>query len=173
MPVDIFTIAAVTDQLSEVLPGCRIDKVLAPSELSVGLKVWGRGYSGWLVASADPRLPHVYVTETKVAKGMETPTPFIMLLRKYCLGGRIEAVRQAHLERLLTFDIATHDFGTVSLIAELMGNRSNLILADSEDTILGALKLIGPRQSRIRRILPHSSYRPPPEPERRDPAGHP
>ena len=47
-------------------------------------------------------------------------------------------------------------------MTEIMGNRSNVILVGGDGTVLGAIKLIGPRQSRLRKILPHAVYEPPP-----------
>ncbi len=171
MPFDIFTTAAVADQLAACTPGCRIDKVVATSDLTIGLKLWGRDYSGWLVASASPNHPHIYLSHGKLAKATDVPPPFVMLLRKYFRGARIQSVHQEHLERVLVVDIATHEFGELELVAEIMGNRSNVILVSGDGEILGAQKLIGPQQSRIRRILPHCRYEPPPEPIRRDASG--
>src|ERR1022692_4147842 len=95
MPFDVFTMAAVRDELDAVVLGARVDKVIQTSELAVALKLWRREWSGHLVMSAAASHARVYVTEGKLAKGFETPSPFLMLLRKYCTGGRIEAIRQA------------------------------------------------------------------------------
>ena len=162
MPFDVFTMAAIGDECNECIVGSRIDKIIQPSDLAIALKLYGRGQSNWLLASANASNSRVYLTAQKLAKGFETPSPFIMLMRKYCLGARLEAVRQIRLERVLMYDFIGQSEGSVTLVVEIMGNRSNVILKAQDETILGALKLIGPHQSRIRRIVPHARYELPP-----------
>lgn len=166
MPFDIFTMAAIRDEMAERVVGGRIDKVIQPSALSIAFNLWAGRRSQSILISADSRHARAYLASQKLAKGFETPSPFLMLLRKHCGGGRIEKVRQAHLERVLFLDVTTHERTPVTLVAEIMGNRSNIILLDDEAKILGAVKLVGSRQSRVRRILPHVSYMLPP-PQRR------
>lgn len=161
MPFDVFTMAAVCDELSENVLGARIDKIIQPSELSVLLRLW-KGGADSIIMSADPRFARVHRTDAKLAKGPETPSSFLMLLRKYCAGARIESVCQIHLERVLRLDLGSREYGQVSIMCEVMGNRSNIILASSNGEILGAVKLIGSSKSRVRRILPHVSYMLPP-----------
>lgn len=164
MPFDIFTMAATRDELERTAIGTRVDKVIQPSRFAVALRLWGPGVSCSLLISADSRYSRVHATTDKLAKAFETPSPFVMLLRKYLTGSHIQAVRQVRLERVLMVDIATKPAGAVTLVTEVMGNRSNIILVDGAEKILGAIKLIGPRQSRVRHILPHVSYiLPPPQ----------
>ena len=161
MPFDIFTAAAMRDELAVKITGARVDKIIQTSQLAVSLRMWSKGWSGSVVISADASSARVYATEAKLSKGMETPPPFLMLLRKYCTSGRVTRVEQVPLDRILTLDISQHEHGDIRLIAEIMGNRSNVILVDADGTILGALRLIGARQSRTRRIFPHVRYEPP------------
>lgn len=161
MPFDVFTMAAVRDELDARVRGARVDKVLQPADMTVALKLWRPGFSGSLIMSAAASQARVYLTDAKTTKGFETPSPFLMLLRKYCIGARIGEIRQDHLERILRIDMTTGEHGQVTLIAECMGNRSNLILT-STDEVLGAGRLIGPKQSRVRRIFPHVPYVAPP-----------
>ena len=114
MPFDVFTMAAVRDELDGTLAGGRIDKVLQTSNLAVAFKIWAGGVNRHLVLSAAGAQARVYATESKLAKGFETPSPFLMLLRKYCTGGRVGEIRQAHLDRVLHIDLTTHEHGRVS-----------------------------------------------------------
>ncbi|SRR5579884_379840 len=164
MPFDIFTMAAIHDEIAG-MARARVDRVIQPSERSIALKLWGRGSGAWLVMSASPH-PRVYLAADRLAKGAETPSPLLMLLRKYCAGARLEGARQAPLDRVLFVDLTGHEHGPVTLVAEIMGNRSNVILTRADGEILGAVKLVGPHQSRHRRILPHVSYMLPPSQSR-------
>ena len=167
MPFDIFTAAAIRDELETRALNARVDKVIQTSALAVALRLWSPGWSGWVLFSADARHPRVYATESKFSKGVETPPPFVMLLRKYCIGGRLNRLHQVHLDRILEVGILHHDHGQVTLVTELMGNRSNVILVDADGSILGSLKHVGRRQSRTRRIMPHERYQLPPNQPRR------
>jgi predicted ribosome quality control (RQC) complex YloA/Tae2 family protein len=55
-----------------------------------------------------------------------------------------------------------------TLIVEIMGRHSNVVLVDREGEILDALKRVPPATSRVRPILPHLPYAPPPQ-EKADP----
>jgi predicted ribosome quality control (RQC) complex YloA/Tae2 family protein len=161
VPFDLFTVAAITDELQETIVGARVDRVIQPAELTVGWRVRARGRNLTVVASADPSAPRLYATAVKLAKAAETPSAFIMLLRKYCEGARISGVRQEHLERVVRIEM-DGEHGAVVAVIEIMGRHSNVILVDATDTILGAVKTIGASQSRVRRVVPHIAYMLPP-----------
>src|SRR5207248_7943594 len=57
----------------------------------------------------------------------------------------------------------------VTLIAEVMGKHSNVILVDGDGIILGSIKRITARISRYREVLPRRPYVPPPPQLRRVP----
>src|SRR5439155_6050501 len=100
-------------------------------------------------------------------------TPLLLLLRKYVRGGRIVDVDQPRLERLLRIAVSTHvDEGpphAVELFAELMGRRSNVILVDTDRTILDALIRLPPSVNAPRPLLPHLPYRVPTPENKTDP----
>jgi predicted ribosome quality control (RQC) complex YloA/Tae2 family protein len=87
-----------------------------------------------------------------------------MLLRKYLCGGRIIEVVQIPWERIVAFNIEVYapEKGLCrrSLILEMLGRRSNLILVDDNLLILDALKRlngdreIGPGQIYLRPAAP-------------------
>ncbi len=56
-----------------------------------------------------------------------------------------------------------------TLIVEIMGRHSNAILVGAQSVILDALKRVPPSTSRVRPILPHLTYAPPPPQEKADP----
>lgn len=56
-----------------------------------------------------------------------------------------------------------------TLVIEIMGRHSNAILVDARGRVLDALKRVPPSTSRVRPILPHLSYAPPPPQEKADP----
>ena len=59
--------------------------------------------------------------------------------------------------------------GAVSLICEIMGRLSNLILLDEADEVMDALRRVPASINRYRTILPHRPYVPPPPQKKLDP----
>ncbi len=57
----------------------------------------------------------------------------------------------------------------MTLVVEIMGRHSNAVLVDAHGDIVDALKRVPPSLSRVRPILPHLPYAPPPPQEKADP----
>ena len=161
MPFDTLTMAAVADEIRDAARGGQVQRIIQPSAPSVSLAIYGGGTLHWLVLSADARYGRVHLASERLAKGFATPSSFVMLLRKHLEGSRLVDMQQQPYERVLqlTFGAPEH---RVTLVAEIMGKHSNVVLLDTDETILGALKIVPPRQSRVRPIVPGGRYTPPP-----------
>lgn len=89
-----------------------------------------------------------------------------MLLRKRLTGARLSGVRQPELERMLCLDFGTvNELGdeiTLTLVMEVMGRYSNIILVDGEGKIIDALKRVDAAMSSERLVLPGVAYHTPP-----------
>ena len=173
MALDAIFLSAVREELEKKLLGARVDKVQQPDRHSLILHLRGTGGSGKLLISASPNPPRVHLTETSPENPAQPPM-FCMLLRKHLTGGRIAAITQPPLERLLdfTFD-CTDELGEPCqkhLIAELMGRGANLILCGADGRILDCMRRVGFEDSEKRQVLPGLFYRLPPLAEKRDPA---
>jgi predicted ribosome quality control (RQC) complex YloA/Tae2 family protein len=160
MPFDTMALAAVADEVSAATGG-QIQRIIQPSAASIALAIYSGGDRRWLVMSADARYARVQFSGERLAKAFATPSSFVMLLRKYFEGGRLHGVEQVPFERILILTLGRQDHH-VRLVTEIMGKHSNIILLDDSDTILGAIKLVPPRLSRVRPILPGRTYEPPP-----------
>src|SRR6266446_1902867 len=152
MQIDAITLAAVADEWRTLLTGARIDTIIQPTEYTIALQCYAPGSQGegghnrWLYLSAHPQLARVHLTALKPAKISSEPPPFVMLLRKYLEGTRIETITQPRWERMLELTTG-HRSGPDSnervryrLIIEVMGRLSNIILCDEHGLILGSLK---------------------------------
>jgi predicted ribosome quality control (RQC) complex YloA/Tae2 family protein len=106
MYFDALTIAAVADELRETILGGRIQRVLQTGPLSIGLEIYNRGQRHQLLASAHPQLARAHLVRARLTRGVEQDTPMLLLMRKYVLGGRVIAVEQPALERILLLSIA-------------------------------------------------------------------
>ena len=108
-----------------------------------------------------------HLTEVKPRRGVELPSPLLLLLRKHVRGARIAAVRNPPFERILEIEMGKEkeieiEKESVTLIVEAMGRHANVILVDGDGTVLEAIKRVGPRMSRVRPILPGRPYARPP-----------
>lgn len=105
MYFDALTLAAVADELRATILGGRVQRVLLPSPLSIGLEVYAHRQRHQLLASAHPQFARVHLVGRKLSRGVDHATPLLLLLRKYVLGGRIVAIEQPALERILLISI--------------------------------------------------------------------
>lgn len=182
MYIDAITLAALADEWRLLLARARIDTIIQPTEHSLAFQCYAPGTEGqggqnrWLNLSIHPQLARAHLTARKPTKIASEPPPFVMLLRKYLEGTRIEAIEQPRWERVLEI-IASHPSSPGSeertryrLILEIMGRMSNLILCNEQGLILGSLKHVGADVNRYRVVATNIAYLPPP-PQQRSFAG--
>ena len=161
MAFDGTTIAAVRKELSDSILGGRIYKIAQPEpdELLITIKTPEGQRKLYISASAS--LPLIYLTDENKPSPMTAPG-FCMLLRKYVGNGRITAISQPGLERILFFDIEhLNELGDLCrkrLIVEIMGKHSNIIFCDDKDKILDSIKHVSAQMSSVREVLPGRTY---------------
>lgn len=153
------------------LVGGKIDKIHQPEKDELMMMVRSGGENHRLLLCANPAHARAQLTDSKRTNPLEAPA-FCMLLRRRIAGGRILAVEQPHMDRVLEITIeAQNDWGDLvpyKLIAEIMGKYSNIILADEGGRIVDAIRRVGPGMSSVRIILPGQPYAPPPAQDKRD-----
>lgn len=161
MAFDGVTVAAIVAQCNRVLIGSRIYKIAQPEndELLLTLKTQQGQYR--LVLSADASLPLIYLTQDNKPSPMTAPN-FCMLLRKHIQNGRITAITQPGLERIMNIEIEHLDeLGDLchkTLIIEVMGKHSNIIFCDNQKKIIDSIKHISGMVSSVREVLPGKDY---------------
>ncbi len=165
MAMDSITVRALAMELDGLLAGGRIDKIYQPErgEVIIGIRSAGTNYK--LLLCANPSFPRVHITESK-AENPATPPMFCMLLRKHLSAGKILKVYQHSFERVIKIDVESRDeLGELSvktLIAEIMGKHSNIILADKNGKIIDSVYHVDITISSLRQILPGLMYENPP-----------
>lgn len=170
MSLDGFSMHALVKELSRALIGGRIDKITQPNKQTIILSVRQPGRNYLLHITTNPANPAAHLLEKPLENPPEPPV-FCMVLRKQIETGRIAALRQHGLDRLLLLDIDTLAAGgritTKTLVLELMGKYSNIILVE-DGIILDALRKIGTTSSRVRTVLPGDAYELPPMQDKLD-----
>jgi len=160
MYLDSITVAALADEFTQQLVGGRVQDSVQIDDLSLGLEIYAHRQRHYLLISAEASSARACLLEDKLRRGVDHPSPIGLQLRKYVEGARVDAVGQPPWERVLWIDFSG-DEGDTRLIIELMDKRSNIILCDG-DTVLEAIKRIGPDVNRYRVTLPGKPYVPPP-----------
>ena len=161
MALDGIAIAALGNELKVKILGSRIYKIAQPEndEIMLTLKAAKGQYR--LLISADASLPFLYLTEANKPSPATAPG-FCMLLRKHIQNGRISAIRQPSLERILMFDIdhlnEMGDMCRKTLVVEIMGKHSNIIFLDDKDMVIDSIKHISSAVSSVREVLPGRDY---------------
>jgi len=168
MSLDGAFLHIVKNELSPLV-GSRVDKVYQPSreELVISLRTFRDGTKK-LIFSANSMSARVNLTEAAFENPQQPPM-LCMLMRKHLGGGRLTAIRQDGLERILYFDFeCTNEIGDIvtnTLIAEIMGRHSNIILV-RDGRVIDSVKRVTDDISSVRRVLPNIEYETPPREER-------
>lgn len=166
MALDGLVIRAMVHELQKCIGG-RINKIHQPSEHDIVMQLRAQGGGHKLLLSANPTYPRVHFTVQQFLNPTEAPM-FCMLLRKHLEGGVIERIEQVDMERIIRIHTRQRDeLGDISLktlVIELMGRHSNIILLDSnEGRILDGIHHVTPAISNYRIVMPGSAYTAPPE----------
>ena len=176
--VDAITLAAVADEWRTLLRNARIDTIIQPTEHALALQCYSPGAQGegghnrWLYLSAHPQFARAHITALKPPRIASEPPAFVMLLRKYLEGARIERIEQPRWERIVEI-VAGYRSNPDSdervrfrLIIEIMGRLSNIVFCDEQGMILGSLKRVGSDVNRYRTVVANVPYVPPPPQQR-------
>ena len=173
MSFDGFFLHHLTKELQEELLYGRIQKVNQPFERGLVLTIRNNRKNYKLLLSAHPVFGRVQIT-TADFQNPQTPNTFTMIIRKYLQGAIIESITQIENDRILEIAFSNkNEIGDnikVTLMVEIMGKHSNIILIDkAESKIIESIKHIGFSQNSYRTILPGSTYLAPPKTEAKNP----
>ena len=157
----------MTEELRRELLGGRIQKINQPFEQELVLQIRSNRKSHKLLLSAHSVFGRVQLTDTTF-ENPAVPNTFIMVMRKYLQGAVIEAIQQVENDRILEISVSNKneigDSVAVTLVIEIMGKHSNIILLDkASGKIIEAIKHVGFSQNSYRTILPGSTYVAPPQ----------
>ena len=165
MTLDGITCQLLANELNKELEGKRVDKIYMPDKHTVILHIRFTGGYQKLLISIDPGAPRICFAENTL-DNPSIPPSFCMLLRKYLAGSRIESVTNPGYERIIEITVSKYDElkdrKTYTLIVELMGRFSNLVLINENDRILDSAIHVDFSVSRVREVMPARVYEYPP-----------
>jgi len=160
MPFDVFTIRYLIQELNESLRDGKIVKINQPESDELVLSIHAKGNNHKLSISCSPNLPRINLTSAKTTNPLAAPA-FCMSLRKHLSSGVINNFSLLNNDRIVRIDITAYgemlDKNEYSLIFELMGRYSNIILTDINMRIISCCKQI-PFFDSSRQIIPNVVY---------------
>jgi predicted ribosome quality control (RQC) complex YloA/Tae2 family protein len=167
MNFDTFSIAAIAGELRATVLQGRVQQVIQINSLTYAFEIYLHPLRYYLTIAVEPQSPRLYLTPQRARRGVGHDTPLMLVLRKYLRGAILTAIEQPPNERILYFYFDAR-LGPVMMVAEMLGTRSNLLLLESDLTILGVARL--PKSEGQRDLLPNHFYRPPPAQHKLQPA---
>ncbi len=172
MTLDGITCQLLANELNKELEGKRVDKIYMPDKHTVILHIRFTGGYQKLLISIDPGAPRICFAENTL-DNPSIPPSFCMLLRKYLAGSRIESVTNPGYERIIEITVSKYDElkdrKTYTLIVELMGRFSNLVLINENGRILDSAIHVDFSVSRVREVMPARVYEYPPSQDKLKP----
>lgn len=165
MSFDGIVLYGIIHELQQLLVGNKINRIYQPNKNELIFFIIHNRKEHKLIVSADAVNCRIHLSDT-IKQNPSSPPMFCMLLRKYLLGGKIKSIFQKGLERIVEIAINNTDefmqLKEYKLIIEIMGKHSNIILTDSQNTVIDSIKRISFEVNRYREILPGKTYSNPP-----------
>jgi len=158
VPFDSVCLRAIETEL-QPLVGAKAQRWVVLGRWAIGVQLYD-GREHWLLISASPEHGRVHLLSGRPER--RDPTQFVTDLRTKLPDSTLATVKQRHMDRILDLSFSMEG-ETFVLTAEIMGKHSNIVLRDSHNRTVAALKWVGAKHSR-RPILPGKPYEEPFEP---------
>lgn len=170
MPLDGIFAGYLADEFNKRLKGAKVQKIFQPGRNDLVFHLYNGRNDERLTLSANPSSPIAALGLPPSPNPKDAPG-FCMFLRKHLIGADILRVEQPEGERIFRFVFRTRDeLGDIlekTLVAELMGRHSNLILLREDQMILDAIRHVDHSVNRFREIMPARPYQDPPAQDKR------
>ncbi len=160
MAIDGIILHAICNELQAYMP-CKINKIQQVSDTEILFTIRSNNQNHKLMISTHSNYNRMHIT-TRSHNLPDTPSAFLMVLRKYINGAIIKEMRQEGLDRVVIFTIETRDdlgdIQTIYMYVELMGKYANVILVNEDKKVIDALKRIPPFENSVRTIHPGAVF---------------
>lgn len=161
----------MVESLQNLVSG-RIHKINQPENDTIIMVVRQNRKNHQLLLSIHPSFSRLQITDKKYDNPFNPPM-FARVFRKHLEGGFIENIRQVGNDRCVEIDIKSKDeIGDTmhrTIILEIMGKHSNLILVDENRKIIEGFKHLTPNTNQYRTVMPGFEYEAPPSQNKLNP----
>ncbi len=173
MALDGVFLHSLLNNLKEILMDSKIDKINQPEKDELIITIRKNRKNHKLLISASSKFPRIHFTNIVKENPLKAPM-FLMVMRKYLIGGKIINVTQKDCDRIVIINIeASDEMGfnsTYSLIIEIMGRHSNITLVrDRDNKVMESIKHITPDINSYRVLYPGVNYIYPPDSHKLNP----
>lgn len=166
MALDGIYLHHIKNEIESFAIGSRVEKIHQPSKDELILTLRSKDGAKKLLMSCRADSARVHFT-SYAPENPSKPPMLCMLFRKHLIGAKVSSVVQDGLERILKINLdATNEIGDpvkFSIIIEIMGRYSNIILVNGKSKIIDALKRVDETKSQVRTIMPGDTYVSPPK----------
>ncbi len=160
MAFDCIVTKKVTDELKN-LKGYKISKINQPDKNTIVLGIYGNSINVAMLACISANNYRIHLT-THQPKNPLTALNFCMLLRKHILGYKIEDIYSEDFERIVYIKLKNDDNPDKpiykTLVVELMGKHSNIILLNEQGIIIDSIRHTSIEENSQRDIYPTARY---------------
>ena len=161
MAFDGIVTKAIVQELNNCLINGKINKIFEPNKNEILLGIYSSGKNYALNISIEPTNYKINLT-THTKQNPQNVLNFCMVLRKNLIGATIKRIYTNGLERIIFIDFNCYnelnDLITNTLVVELMGKHSNIILLNSNSIVIDSLRHLNKFDNSTRDIFPGSRY---------------
>ena len=159
------------ESLQDLVSG-RIHKINQPENDTIIIIVRQNRKNHQLLLSIHPSFSRLQLTNKKYDNPFNPPM-LARVFRKHLEGGFIKSISQVGNDRRVEIDIQSKDeIGDTmnrTIILEIMGKHSNLILVDNNRKIIEGFKHLTPNTNHYRTVMPGFQYEAPPSQNKLNP----
>lgn len=173
MALDGIFLKSLINNLNDSIIDSKIDKINQPEKDEVILTLRKNRKNLKLLISASSQFARLHLTNIQKSNPIKAPL-YLMVLRKYLLGGTITNITQKDNDRIVTLHISSRDElgfdSKYQLIIEIMGRHSNITLVRERDfKVMESIKHITPDINSFRVLYPGVTYVYPPKSQKLNP----
>ena len=161
MAFDGIILKDIVSELNSCLIGGKVNKVFEPSNNEILLSIYSSGKNYALLCNISSSSYRMHLTTTSKPNPLNAPN-FCMLLRKHLIGYKIKSISTPGLERIVLIEFEGYnelnDLQSKTLVIELMGKHSNIILLNDNNKIIDSIRHLDTSNGSNRDIMPAREY---------------
>lgn len=158
MAFDGIVTKCIAEELNTLLTGCKVNKIYEPTKQDLVFNLYGNGHNYDLAICTNANFSRVHLTKYSKPNPITAPN-FCMFLRKHLTGAKVLEVKSYDLERIISISFEAYnemnDKIKKNLYIEIMGQFSNVILVNENETILDCLNHVS---TKTRELVPVRPY---------------
>lgn len=156
------TLKNIINELNKNLINARIEKIYVPTKNDIFISFHTQNRANLkLLISIDANNARIHFSNQTKENPSKAPQ-ICMIFRKHLQGAKLISISQHGLDRIAILKFETinelGDFVEKSLIIELMGKYSNVILVDNNNKIIDSMRHVDIMMSSVREVLPNKNY---------------